>query len=440
ANFLEINEQAGVSVERFLHDFLEKKVSKPGIYPGDFFEEWINQCGYSFNRVYLNKLNIFDMCEEICRIFKLSGKHNPFVEFFLDTILDYSEKKTGFLDDFLDWWYQAGYKKSIILPEETDAVRVMTIHKAKGLQFPVVIYPFANERLKLTNPDNWLNIDLDVTKGLENTLVRFDDSLSKTIFKDNYEKEKNKSLLDLLNLVYVCLTRPTDRLYVLTAAPPKTRKEINSVPLFFYYYLNNIKIWSESRNVYEFGEPGYPGEKAATSGQMEFSFWFSSPWYKRLSIGFRSPVKWEFEVVEKKEEWGKLVHTVLSEIKTQSDTKNVVDGLFNEGLINQKEQKQLIDDLTKVLSNEKTGEFFKKDLHIRAETEIIDADGNSHRPDRLIFNADEVIVIDFKTGVPLEKHKKEIKHYGSLLCDMGYKQIRKYLLYIYEENPLVEVV
>ncbi len=204
---------------------------------------------FNYNKYQL--MPLYELCEEIIRVFRLD-KPDAYIQFFLDVIYNYSITIQNNLSDFLKWWEDNSEKHSVVVSQQIDAVKIMSIHKAKGLQFPVVIYPFANDALKFTKNNIWIEINDDLIPELKHFLVPSNKNLSKTIYKDIYEMEENKSALDLINLLYVVLTRPVEKLFVISEMPPEKSERI-TVNNLFRDYLQKISLWKDDLRDYTFG-------------------------------------------------------------------------------------------------------------------------------------------------------------------------------------------
>jgi len=143
---------------------------------------------------------------------------------FQDHVLGFAGSKNGDLSSFLEWWKTEGIKKSVVLPENQKAIRVLTIHKSKGLEFRVVILPFLSWNLdhkSLYQPTLWVKPDSPPFNKLGMIPVKYKKDLSETIFADYYKEEKYSSYLDNLNLLYVSMTRAKDVIYGF--APSRSR-------------------------------------------------------------------------------------------------------------------------------------------------------------------------------------------------------------------------
>ena len=171
----------------------------------------------------------------------------------MDEVLNFTLKQNNNLNDFIEYWEDKKEKSSLIVPQGMDAVTIMTIHRAKGLEFPAVILPFSNGRVEKGKKHLWVDIENEKIPQMASALVPASEELKETPYGDLYEEEKNKSLLDNLNVLYVALTRPEERLYVLTGKPSKSPDNLGTVSDMFTYYYQSIGEWEETKTVYTFG-------------------------------------------------------------------------------------------------------------------------------------------------------------------------------------------
>ncbi|MFH1319304.1 MAG: UvrD-helicase domain-containing protein [Bacteroidota bacterium] len=408
-----------------------------GIDSNKKFPDFLTDNGYEINTKHLTQLPLYELAEEIIRIFCLNQPADPFIAFFLDAVLNYSVRQNNDLTDFLEWWEEKKDNLSIVAPEGSDAVYIMTIHKAKGLEFPVVIFPFANWKERNAKDNLWLDIDEPEIPSLKSALLPAGKALEKTRYGHLYQEEKIKSLLDNFNILYVAFTRPEERLYVLTSKPAGSR----NFSKHFIEFLTKSEHWDEERSAYVFGTSETKQYLVSTKEKpnaISFEQLISKDWKDRIGIRKRAPEIWEVETSEEQKTYGNLIHTALSRIKTLNDVEPELEKMKNEGYLTVEEKDELNEKLNSLLNLDEIKPFFREGLKIKAEADILLPSGDTCRPDRVIIDDNKAVVIDYKTGKEEEKHKIQLNKYGNVLKEMGYTEVDKYLLYIQTEK-IVEV-
>jgi ATP-dependent exoDNAse (exonuclease V) beta subunit len=389
----------------------------------------------------LTVLPVYEMCEALIRSYQLNAVADTYLRFFLDAVLKFTVKTSTGAPEFLEWWESNKGKQSIVVPEELDAVRVMTIHKAKGLEFPIVILPFAGEARKNTKSYLWVDLEPEVASGLPSAILRSDKDMEGTVYKSLYEEERQKSMLDLLNLLYVSMTRPEERLYILTKLPPKNQDEVSSLPGFFQLFLQKEGAWTDGQVKYEFGVQAdhQPGLKKSDSETITGHDVISNDWRKKITIRMKAPQRWDMEDPGKKSQWGNRIHTLLSWINTGNDLERVLDKACLSGLIELGERNGIEKILQSVIAHPLLERYFSNEVKVKNEAEILLPEGSFYRPDRIVFDHDCVTVIDFKSGKPNAKHAEQLIKYAGYIGEMGYGRIVRLLVYLEPEVGVVEV-
>jgi ATP-dependent exoDNAse (exonuclease V) beta subunit len=393
------------------------------------FHELLRKANIFINVPKLLKEPLYEMVEQIIRLFHFN--EDVYLQFFLDVVLAYTEKKGSSLSEFLLWWEDRKLKEAIVIPEGTDALQIMTIHKSKGLAFNVVMIPFNWEDRKKTT-DIWVDTSTHFNKQLPAALVNGNKNLEFSHFNSAYQKEKEMSLLDSLNKLYVAMTRPKERLYIFSKYLPdkiaddfKTKGNLNS---FLYAYDDNFPVIIGDANMQHINK-----EKVCNT--FEVTKRKKLDWREVISLKHTAEEIWDTETVNAKRDWGKLLHLVLSEIHYLPQKNKVINACYKAGKCNKQEYEKLEVTIQGLLTHAEIIPYFSSDWKVKTEKEILMENGKTYIPDRLLFskNLDEVVVIDYKTGAEKPAHKIQITEYASALQLMGYKNIKKVLVYITDE-------
>jgi len=411
----------------------------------------------SKNPERLQMLNLIDLVDELIRIFRLNpGEKNPFIRFFRDFILDYVGKYNDGLSDFLNFWQTKGMKESIVIPEGIEAVNVMTIHKAKGLEFPVVIYPFAQNQSKPSLKNLWIEPQMEAIPELKAALVGIYKPLQETVFKEVYDKEIEKSFLDLLNLLYVVMTRPTERLYILTNDKTAEKKDektgetksswTDATPFpdaadLYHGFLMEKGDWQPQKSIYIFGNQNERKESTTRSfpenPEPSDGTFTTARWDQLIRLSRRAPKVWDVEDPERNRQWGNLVHTIMAEIVTTADIEPAVNRTISNGQLAPEEKEKLIKAIREAVSNPLISNYFSEGVQAKNEQDILLADGSILRPDRLVFTPEKTVIIDYKTGQEADSHKAQLLKYEETLLEMNFKDCEKYLVYL-DEGKVVK--
>ena len=443
------DEEKRFEVLYFLHEHLQLKSSK-----NEFFKKHIKltnasifenlkSYGISFNFSVFQQVPFYEKIEEIIRGFKLVNSSNAYVQFFLDVVLEQQRKATD-IGDFLEFWELKKDKLSIVASENTNAVQVMTIHKSKGLEFPVVIFPCDVNIYKQINPKIWFD-DLPKEYDFKELLIDYKKDLSLINARglEIYNQQREELELDNFNLLYVSLTRAVEQLHVITEKKISANgvENMNHYSGVFINYLKEQNLWQEDRLEYNFGNIERTKNKEVTESLAEIHQKFiSTPWQEHNIVLLASASKLWDTAQGKAIDFGNLFHEMLSKIITKNDVNLVTIQYYQKGFINKIQLKLIKEMMYLVVDHPKLAVYFSDKVTVFNEREIVDFDNQVVIPDRLVFNhLNEVTVIDYKTGSSSSEHHQQLLKYERVLKSMDFKVGKKLLVYINAKVDVVEV-
>ena len=264
---------------------------------GDYaaFEKYISELtNTTFNSDELVQNRLPELIQSLIRKFSFLNKDDSFIQFFMDEVLEYSVKNGNRINEFLDWWEVNKLKKSIIYPESMDALRVLTIHRAKGLQYPVVIIPDADFKLRNTKKFLWAELQEDFIGNVSVFPLPVHTDLEQTEYGDLYKKEMYDSLLDMVNLLYVATTRPEERLYLISEKPANEPEKLNSITALLVRFLKASGLWN-GFIPYEFGDDSTSKNPSKVRKKSINEFAYTpviNQKQKQLSIKLSPEIKW----------------------------------------------------------------------------------------------------------------------------------------------------
>ena len=388
-----------------------------------------------------SKLPVYELTEQLMSIFNLNSSPDSYMQRFQDLVLEYSSKSNSSLDGFLNWWENSKSvsNASVIIPENTDAIKIMTIHRSKGLQFPIVLMPFTDWRL-LPKPNElmWMDTKDSPLEELGMVVVSSSDKLRDTYFQKEYEEEVNQTIIDNINMLYVAFTRAEEKLFVW--CPADNKNELNSISKLIFRTCQSIDI--DFSDTFDIGmdEPRKQ-EDLRKKKHMDTQYLKTYPstlWQDKLSLASHSGDLLSIFNDKKmsKINYGILVHSVLAEIHKISEVDSVVEKILFEGIINEEDSLQLKNEIKGILNVPEIAKLFNESYKIFAERELLMPDGEVFRPDRVLIKNNAAIVIDFKTGRREKKHIDQIIGYARILHSIGYEEVESKIVYLTDRSVL----
>ena len=323
------------------------------------------------------------------------------------------------------------------MPEGENAVRIMTIHKAKGLKFQVVILDHQNRRTHLSKEEFWANPNIAEAPDLTTTLLPLSDKPLKALGMENiYNHEQEKTRMDFLNLIYVAFTRPVEALYIMAEAEGKREKLSKEVIKF----LKASGTYSEDTLLYEFGQlQKLDSSENSQLNEETLNRWISNGGDFPVQVAPADEVYWELAGGLSHRARGKLVHTILSAIRTAKDIQKSVNLFLSKGVIDTNEAEQLTRIIRQVTEHPALKTFFSEDVLVKNETEVLLDTGEIVRPDRVVLFENQVVIIDYKTGEKEKKHFVQVNDYKQAFSTLGYKTVRGFLVYLSNKVEVTEV-
>ncbi len=448
-NLFPNNEEVKINFLEFLHQHLsvteEKHTYFLNLLNEDVFSNYLkDKLNFSFNK--MQSLSLYDSFEYCIRIFKLDGIADAYLFGFMDLVFDFEQQPKAGKISFLEDWELQKEKASIPVSEGVNGIQLMTIHRAKGLEFPVVLFPYADIDIYYEKePKSWFPVkdkDFDFDETLIysniNSIKEFGDE-----GKEIYKLQKHTLELDNLNLLYVTLTRAEAQLYIYTKKPNEIKdNKIKTYNQFFSEFLKHKGLWEEEKDIYEFGTLLSTSTKINESETKIIlpDYISTPPEEHNLNVVTADAFLWDTEKEEAISS-GTLLHEIMEKIKHEEDLVLVFEELENESEIYLEEMQSLRNAITSIVTHPKLNHFYKSSEEILNEKKIITSDGKILIPDRLNFHNDNsVTIIDYKTGASNKKHEIQINSYERALIEMGYRVSEKILIYSSSEGIVVNKV
>lgn len=378
--------------------------------------------------------SLYDLCSAIMRLYGFNTVGDSFLNFLLDVVYKWQSSDESGIGSFLEYWEKKKDKLSVICGN-ADAVNIMTIHKSKGLEFNVVIYPFMVDNLDDKKPGSlWITPEALGFEPIPNI-----DKVQFTITKDSAtwspqaaqlaEQENDKVRLDNMNLNYVAFTRAVQRLHILAYQS----KDDNKSPLNAFLKEHPDTYGDPDARKVE-RKKDYPLVKDV------FTESASDDWFNKITIDPNPSMFWanpddKMSPVE----WGEFVHQVLSEVKDAKDIDHVLSPYIDAGVIDSKTASMLYGLFEQMVLHPAIYEAFTDQTKTKNECDILTSQHEIVRPDRYAELPDKIILLDYKTGQPSKDHHEQLQQYMSVLKMMKNKRIEAYLVYLGDTVQVVPV-
>jgi ATP-dependent exoDNAse (exonuclease V) beta subunit len=422
-----------------IHDFI---VSAKDLSEADLQKYLASfNCEISFENC--RKKSLYEAVENIVNVFLKEKTTISYVQYFLDLVLERNVKYQTSIADFLEYWEKSGFKQSIPSPEGEKAIRIMTIHKSKGLEFPVVIYPFADDSLNPRSNNIWIPME-DESVDMPQALVKNNKILEKysDTTQEIYQTKSQEEILDTINVLYVALTRAEEQLHIISSYKITTKGEISTSKTLASYFINFLlqkANFSIEQKEYAFGNPKRHSQpKLFTKNKAEIQSVIKALDFSSIRIAKKEALMWG-TLQQDAIEFGNIIHQILSYITSKNDLQTALTKSLDEGLIQQSQKSIFEEKINQIIHHPELEAFFNPNYNVFTEHNIISPNEINLKPDRLVIHNSEAFLIDYKTGAQDEKHKKQIENYVRVIEKMNLKVTKKVLLYIGEELKIIHL-
>ncbi|MDR1937670.1 MAG: UvrD-helicase domain-containing protein [Tannerellaceae bacterium] len=384
---------------------------------------------------------LYEMTEGVFRLFDdhIPDNEQVFVQAFFDMVLEFSQKGNPDPGRFLKWWDETGSRKTIATPDGQDAIRILTIHKSKGLGFKAVILPFCDWEIdhKPVKPVIlWCSPGKEPFDRLHLVPVRYGQVLAKTIFAKDYFKERLHACIDNLNTLYVAFTRAKEELIVFAPRPKKVNEKtgkterINSSADLLWAGIETSFPFDVRTGHFEMGtsrpSPAKQEERAAEEIPMGRIFSISPD--ERLQLRLHGK---GFFFDDARRKHGALMHEILSGIRTRKDIPASVEAFRRDGIISREEAEGMIPRIEELLAHPGVASWYDGSAQVLNEVEILFGKGLTRRPDRVMIYGGRVVVVDYKFGErQTPQHRSQVANYLKLIRQMGYPHVEGFLWYV----------
>ena len=408
--------------------------------------------GFVEKQKELSLMPLQELLEKLFNLFQLSliEEQDAYLFSFFDKVSEYLKDHSSELTAFIAHWEETLCGKTI--PSgEIEGIRILSIHKSKGLEYPTVLLPFCDWKMENERSFHvWCEPKEAPFDTLSLIPINYGAGMEESIYRKDFLSERLQLWVDSLNLLYVAFTRPKANLIVwCKESGGGTVSELVQESIGRTECTSN---GGEGDEVYEWGSicpskekqeeqvtnkllmppTGLPVQMESLETPIEFK-------QSNRSADF---INGEEEESGQYIRQGELLHQLFAYIRTADDIPSALTRLRMEGIITSDEQEKDIRKLASwALGHPKVKEWFSGNWELYNECAILYTERGelqTRRPDRVMMKEGQVVVVDFKFGKKKASYHQQVRDYMSLLASMGYAHIRGYLWYVYH-NELEEV-
>lgn len=373
--------------------------------------------------------------DAVIRALSLEQTEVSYLQAFYQVVLTYCADNVPDLRAFIEWWDENSHKKSVYLPSSGDAITILTIHKSKGLQFPIVIIPQCSWQVEPIRRGKiystiWATTDEPRYSLFNPAPLVYKRQMEQSHYIYDYTRERVYSQIDSINLLYVAVTRAERELYIFY--PPTSA--VNNISTLIKasgygdFETGNLDTYTAVKRKNENRQIEFPSFTINESTEKIRTSWDTERFYTDGSR-IETPIS-----------YGVAMHALFSQIAVTEDIDRVIDSMVLSGNFTADGARDIRKRIDTALLNPTIASWFAPGWTIYNENAIMIPGSNAlKRPDRVLVNGDTAVVIDYKFGsVRKNSYNIQIEQYKSLLTGMGYTHVSGYLWYV-ESGEVVTV-
>lgn len=385
--------------------------------------EFLEKEGIYFNRNELIQFTSYKLAQKSVQLL-LPETNSIYVRYLIEYIFNYWKNNPIDAAALCRWWNENHDSLSIQSDSQNNAVHLLTIHASKGLQFPVVIFPFASWKPK--NGKSWILLDLSKKQlPIPATLVKSDSSvLDNTEYNISKQNEKSKTMLDDFNLLYVAFTRAEKRLYILS--------EENNTMKFFAPFLKNILEENGTGKWTKGSKETNTSNIVLNQDTLPVDIHLISDADSKLTMSLNN-----LNNIDENEhnfnlkKQGVFLHRIFEKYSSEEEALKILEQDATTDPVIFEAKSKLKTEIQNVYRHPFISGLFSG-TNTFNEISVIDETGTSYRPDKVVIENKNVVICDFKTGKQNKKHNEQLMIYGKLFEQMNYSSVKKYLFYTSE--------
>ena len=401
------------------------------------FVDQINNNKHTFSYKRLSKANLYEAVEYTIEAFGMTESLCPYLSGFLEEILEFTRIKASSDKGFLSHWEEVKDRLSIRLTSKNNAVEVMTIHKAKGLEFPVVIFPFAETKIYSTQPiTHWIDVSQSEFVGFSSLLVGLNKDFSETSDENHaiYEAARETQALDALNTLYVAMTRPEKELHIVSYEPKKIS---NTYADLFVEFVKTNSLPKLGDHQYISGELPINNASSPLDRLTKTAKWMVNP---NVDVIFRKNQTFGVQDKNNAVDFGYVFHEIMARIYVKTDVEEAVQFAHSQGHIQRDQLNQLLNLIDELVHHTELENFFNPNYTQYNERTLLCPKGSPLRPDCFVLLPNKAVaLLDYKTGKPRPEHKGQLLEYASFFEKLGHQITQKTIVYVDQKVSLEHI-